>query len=316
MLTLNSPQYCTIKGDKARLPLIRKRERGWRVDSSRIADTAQQQPDRIRALEHQAIAQATRPLAQAVAEAQAAAVTRWVRETAGKLIPARLKEFVDWVRQLLRDAFQGKGIQAQAAAERAAFTAAYQGAQHASRLAAAMRGTPTPPVTPEAGPEAQEAAQSIPAAVEQEQGHALALLTTAALTATGLAGLNSVFKRARRGVGRISTAMAVAITSAAANGARLVARALGDDTRLLWVAEVGACPACQAYAGLTVKPGHLFPGGLSLDPRRTVFTTPIPGPPRHPRCRCAAIPWSKSWPLEGTPLPALMRQRAHNPRRA
>lgn len=285
------------------------------MDSSRIADTAQQQPDRIRTLEQHAIADATRPLTQAVTDAQAAAVTRWVRETVGNQIPAKLAEFIDWVRQLLQQAFHGKGKQAQAAAERAAVTATQQGVQHASQLAAAMRGEPTPPVTPEPGTEARDAAESIPAAVDQEQQHALALLTAAGLTATGLAGLNSVFKRARRAVGRIATGTAVAIGAAAANGARLVARALGGDVRLLWAAEPGACPACRAYAGLTVSPGQLFPGGLSLDPQHTVFVTPIAGPPRHPHCRCAVIPWSASWRLDGTPLPQLLRQRAHTDRR-
>lgn len=285
------------------------------MDSSRIADAAQQHTERIRTLEQRAVADATRPLAQALTDAQAAALTRWVRETVGTQIPARLSEFIDWVRQLLRDAFHGKSAQAQAAAARAAFTAAQQGVQHASRLAAAMSGQPAPPVTPEPGDDAQQAAEAIPAAVAEEQGHALALLTTTALTATGLAGLTSVFKRARRAVGRIAAATAVAIGSAAAHGSRLVARALGPDIRLLWVTETGACPACRAYAGLTVKPGQLFPGGLSTDPKRTVFVTPIAAPPRHPRCRCAVIPWSPAWPLDGTPLPQLLRQRAMTDRR-
>lgn len=285
------------------------------MDSSRIADMAQQQPDRLRTLEHRAIADATRPLAAAIANAQAAALTRWVRETVGQQIPTRLQEFVDWVRTLIRQSFAGKGKQARAAAERAATNAALRGVQHASQLAAAISGQPSPSVRPEPGQQADDAAAAIPAAVDEEQGHALAMLTTAGLTATGLAGLNSAFKRARRAVGRIARGTTVAITAAAANGAALVARTLGTDVRLMWITEPGACPACRAYAGLTVKPGRLFPGGLSLDPRRTVFVDPVPGPPRHPHCRCALIPWSPSWQVDGTPLPALLRARARTTRR-
>lgn len=254
------------------------------MDSSHIADTAQRQPDRLRTLEQRSIADATRPLAQALADAQTAAVNRWVRETVGAQIPTRLTELIDWVRGLIRDAFAGKGKQAQAAAERAATTAAANSVHHTAVLAGAMLGQAVPAVPVETGPEAQAAADNIPAAVQEEQGHALALLTAAGLTAMGLAGLYSVFKRARRAVGRISQAVAVAIGSAAAHAARLVARALGPGVRLLWVAEPGACPACAAYAGHHIRPGGQFPGGLSLDPRKTVFTSPVSGPPRHPHC--------------------------------
>lgn len=285
------------------------------MDSSRIADRAQRQSEQLRTLEQRAIASATRPLAQALTEAEAAAVTRWVRETAGTQIPVRLADFIDWVRELLASAFHGKGAQAKAAAERAAFTAAANGLQNAAAIAAAMSGQPAPAEAPAVGPEAQAATDQIPAAIQGEHGHALALLTAATISATGLAGLQAVFKRARRAVGRIATAAAVAIGAANAHAARLLARALGGGVRLLWVAEPGACPACAAYAGRHIGPGAKFPGGLSLDPARTVFATAIPGPPRHPHCRCVVIPWSASWPITGTPLPALLRQLARTARR-
>ncbi|MFE4420434.1 hypothetical protein [Streptomyces sp. NPDC056817] len=286
------------------------------VDSARAAAFAQQQPERLRNLEQQTVATATRPLAAAIAAAQDAAVARWIRETVSTKIPERLDALVDWVRQLLQQAFTGKGRQAQRAAEQAAFTAALQGIQHSSKLDAAMRGQATPPVTPAIGDEAQAAADAIPAAVEEEHGHALALLTAAGLTAMGLAGLHSVFSRARRAVGRIARATAVAIGSAAANAARLAARAIGPGVRLLWVTEPGACAACRAYAGRHIRPGGQFPGGLTLDPKRAVFPTPIPGPPRHFHCRCALVPWSPAWPVTGTPLPTLLRQRASTRRTA
>ncbi|MEU0783537.1 hypothetical protein ABZ341_18425 [Streptomyces sp. NPDC006173] len=285
------------------------------VDSSRIADMAQQHPEQIRALEQRAIAEATRPLAQAIVDAQAAAGARWIRETVGAQIPARLQEFVDYVRELLRHAFTGRGKQAQRATETAAFNGAQLGARQATAIARAMQQH-VPPVTVEPGPEAQQAAEALPAAIDQDHRHALALLTTAGLTAMGLAGLNSAFTRARRAVGRVATGMAVAITSAVSHAASLVTRSLGGDIRLLWVAEPDACVACRAYAGLHIKPGGKFQGGLSLDPRRTVFIAAITGPPRHPRCRCALIPWSPLWPIEGPPLPTLLRQRALTARRS
>jgi hypothetical protein len=127
-----------------------------------------------------------------------------------------------------------------------------------------------------------------------------------------------VFSRARRAVTRITAGVAVAVTSAAANAAVVVARYLGPGVRMLWVAEPGACPACAAYAGRSIRIGGRFPGGLSLDPQRTVFLTAIPGPPRHPHCRCDVIPWHPRWTANttGTPLPVLLQQRARAAHRA
>jgi hypothetical protein len=173
-----------------------------------------------------------------------------------------------------------------------------------------LRGVPSVDVPPETGAAADRAAAGIPVAVEEEHGHALALLTTASLTAYGAAGVAAVFSRARRAVTRITQSVAVAVTSAAANAAITVARYLGPGVRMLWVAEPGACPACAAYAGRMVVPGRFFPGGLSLDPSRAVFMTPLTGPPRHPHCRCVVIPYHPSWRTTGTPLPVLLQQRA------
>ncbi|WP_237405840.1 hypothetical protein [Streptomyces sp. M2CJ-2] len=289
------------------------------MDSSNIADRAERQSGTLRDLERRAAYEAGRPLAAALTTAQADALRRWTLAAGpSRNTPAgdALRQLVDYVRKLIRDAFNGRGRQARRDAERAAYNAAQLGTRQASAIAAAMRGQPTPPVQPDIGDEAQAACDHIPTAIEEEQQGALALLTTAGLTAMGMAGLNSAFQRARRAVGRIARGMAVAVTSAAANGARLVARALGSGVRLLWVAEPDACAACRAYAGLHIRPGGLFPGGLSLDPRRTVFHTAIPGPPRHPHCRCVTVPWSPDWPVTGTPLPTLLRQRARTARRS
>lgn len=290
------------------------------VESSRhIADTAQRQPALLRALEHRHAAAAARPLSKALADAQTDATLRWTMATTATQhipAPAELAALIEHIRKALAAAFHGQGAYAMAEAQRAAFTAASLGIQHASRIVGMLRGVAPPPIPPETGAPADRAAAAIPAAVQEEHSHALALLTTAALTAYGLAGLKSVFTRARRAVTRITAGVAVAITSAAANAALVVARYLGPGVRMLWVAEPGACPACAAYAGRSIRPGGLFPGGLSLDPKRTVFLTPIAGPPRHVHCRCGVIPWHPSWRTSGPSLPVLLQQRARAAYRA
>lgn len=282
--------------------------------SKHIADLAQQQPAHLRALEHRHATAAARPLARALTDAETDATHRWMMATTPlQAIPsqASLTALIEHIRKALEAAFYGQGAYAMREAQRAAYTAASLGIQHASRITALLRGVPPPSNVPvETGPVADRAASAIPAAVQEEHTHALALLTTAGLTATGLAGLKGVFTRARRAVSRITAGVASAVTSAAANAALTVARYLGPGVRMLWVAEPGACPACAAYAGRSIRPGGHFPGGLSLDPKRTVFLTSIPGPPRHPHCRCVLIPWHPHWQTQGTPLPQLLQRLA------
>lgn len=286
--------------------------------TARIAAAAQQLPSRLRALETRHAHAAARPLAQALADVQADATTRWLHATTpAQPVPLRdqLEALIAHIRQALAAAFKGKGTAAMREAQRAAYTAASLGLQHASRITAMLRGVPPTALGPETGRAAERAAAAIPAAVEAEHTHALALLTTASLTAYGAAGLAAVFTRARRAVTRITQHVAVAVTSAAAASATALARMLGPGVRMLWVAEPGACPACAAYAGRTARPGGHFPGGLSLDPRRTVFMTPVQGPPRHPHCRCIVVPYHPRWAASGTPLPLVLQRlaRGHAP---
>jgi hypothetical protein len=285
------------------------------VETSRnIANLAQRQPAQLRALEHRHAATAARPLARALADAETDATHRWTMVTSPhQTVPteAALRALIEHIRKSLDAAFHGQGAYAMREAQRAAYTAASLGLQHASRITGLLRGVPPPDNVPvETGPVADRAAGAIPAAVQEEHSHALALLTTAGLTAFGLAGLKSVFSRARRAVSRITAGVATAVTSAAAHAALTVARYLGPGVRMLWVAEPGACPACAAYAGRSIRPGGHFPGGLSLDSRRTVFLTSVPGPPRHPHCRCVLIPWHPRWTTQGTKLPVLLQQLA------
>ncbi|WP_069766049.1 hypothetical protein [Streptomyces sp. LUP47B] len=292
------------------------------VESSKnVADAAQRQPALLRALEHRHAAAAARPLSKALADAQQDATLRWAMATTTTQHippPAELAALIEHIRKALQAAFHGQGAYAMAEAQRAAFTAASMGIQHASRIVGMLRGVAPPPIAAETGVAADRAAGGIPAAVQEEHAHALALLTTAGLTAYGLAGLKSVFTRARRAVTRITAGVAVAVTSASAHAAVVVARYLGPGVRMLWVAEPGACPACAAYAGRSIRLGGRFPGGLSLAPERTVFLTAIPGPPRHPHCRCVVIPWHPRWTVNttGTALPVLLQQRARAAHRA
>ncbi|KFK87844.1 hypothetical protein IX27_18315 [Streptomyces sp. JS01] len=288
------------------------------VSSNRIADAARQLPAALRRIEQQAAHDAAQPLAQALADAQRTATRQWLHATDRQASPApgALDRLIAAIKQLLADAFRGKGKLAADSIRIAAFNSAQLSARQASALAAAMSGEPVPPVQPVIGPEAAATADAVPAAVEEEHHRALALLTAASVTALGFAGVTGVFNRARRAVTRIARHAAVAVTSAAAHAATAVARTIWPTTRLLWVAEPGACPACAAYAGRSVVAGRRFPAALSLDPRRTVFATAPLGPPLHPHCRCWTIPYSPTWPVDGTPLPALLRRAARTERRA
>ncbi|MFI7890885.1 hypothetical protein ACIFUY_06430 [Streptomyces sp. CACIS-1.16CA] len=288
------------------------------VSSNRIADTARQLPAALRRIEQQAARDAGQPLAQALVDAQRSATRQWLHATTRQALPSptALDRYIAAVKQLLADAFRGKGKLAADTIRIAAFNSAQLSAKQASALAAAMSGEPTPPMQPAIGPEAATAADAVPAAVEDEHHRALALLTAASITALGFAGVTGVINRARRAVTRIARHAAVAVTSAASHAATAVARAIGPTTRLLWVAEPGACPACGAYAGRSVVAGRRFPAALSLNPQRTVFATAPTGPPLHPHCRCWTIPYSPTWPVDGTPLPALLRRAARTERRA
>ncbi len=288
------------------------------ASSNQIAAAARHQSAVIRRIEQQAARDAGQPLAQALAAAQNAATRQWIHATDRQTMPSpgALDRLIATIKQLLAEAFRGKGKLAADTIRIAAYNSAQLGARQASALAAAMSETPTPPIQPVIGPDATTAADATPAAVEEEHHHALALLTAASLTALGFAGLAGVFSRARRAVTRIARHAAVAITSAAAHAAAAVARAIGPTTRLLWVAEPGACAACAAYAGRSVVAGRRFPAALSLDPQRTAFATAPTGPPLHPHCRCWTIPFSPTWRVDGTPLPRLLRQYARAERRA
>src|SRR5690606_12210515 len=100
---------------------------GGVVDSQTITDAAERHPRAIRDLERRATHAASRPLAQALTDAQTAALRQWTLATRpGHTTPVgdALRTLIDHVRRLIRDAFTGRGRQAQRDAERAAHNAA------------------------------------------------------------------------------------------------------------------------------------------------------------------------------------------------
>lgn len=282
------------------------------VNSSQVAAVARQQPAATRRIEQRTVAAAAQPLAIALSAARRDALQQWASVTDRQAVPSTtaLERLIAAIKKALNSAFLGARTAARDAIRQGALHAATLSAQQASQLAASMRNQPSPYVRPVIGPDAATAADTVPDAVDRDHQHALALLTTASLTALGLGAVTGVFNRARRAVTRIAQHAAVAISSAASHAATAVAHAIGPPVRLLWVAEPGACDACAAYAGRSTRPGRRFPGGLSLNPARTVFPEPLDGPPRHPHCRCWLLPYSPDWPVDGTPLPALLRQYA------
>lgn len=290
-----------------------------------LADMAEQHTADLRALTDTVTTAATAGLAAALATAQTAATTAWITTT-GDLGrspgPQQTAQLLRTVRSGITTAMDGHDNTVQHAMTDGARAAAAMGSRHAAAFTTAASGEPAaaPPNPPGIPPEVQQLIDDAPERIGEERNAALALLTTALVTAAGWAGVAAAFNTARRAVSRLRAAVSwVCGTSAAAavirSTRRAGAKAPGSPALLVWVAEPGACPACAAYAGRAVKPGGMFPGGLTIGPPRTAFATPVAGPPRHSHCRCVLVPWRAAWAGPGSPLPALLRQRARSPRR-
>lgn len=292
-----------------------------------LANQAEQHTHQLRQLADTVTTQATAALTAQLAAAQAAATTAWIAATADlTATPPRpqLARILTDARSRLTTAMAGQDTAAARALTAGAQQATRMGTQQAARFATAASGTPQlPPPTPPVDPDVQQAISQVPAQVREQQQAALQLLTVAATTAAGWAGVAAAFNLARRAVTRIRSAASWILGASAAHGVRAFAEhadtGVPDDGRrptvLMWVAEPGACPACAAYAGRHIEPGGKFPGGLTLDRARAYFPAPVTGPPRHSHCRCVLVPWRADWAAPGSPLPALLRQRAARPRR-
>jgi hypothetical protein len=79
----------------------------------------------------------------------------------------------------------------------------------------------------------------------------------------------------------------------------------------VWVSEADACATCLAYTGRTAKAGEPFPGGLSWDPQQRRPRAAGVEPPKHPSCRCRAVPWDDAWTTSGVPFPLVLQREAH-----
>jgi hypothetical protein len=75
------------------------------------------------------------------------------------------------------------------------------------------------------------------------------------------------------------------VTNATSNDAVMHVALSQKNVLLCWFNERDSCIHCAAYAGLTVKPGKLFPGGLTYGDR-AIRTEPFASPPLHHWCRC------------------------------
>lgn len=91
-----------------------------------------------------------------------------------------------------------------------------------------------------------------------------------------------------------------AVVRGVSEGVDHVAEVTGSER--IWVAERdGACLECLAYQGHVVKAGEDFPGGLTFRVSDKVrFPDPIPGPPRHPHCRCVTQIFRRQWATAGS----------------
>jgi hypothetical protein len=67
-------------------------------------------------------------------------------------------------------------------------------------------------------------------------------------------------------------------------------RADQAGAEIIWVPERNACLSCLAYAGFHVKPGELFPAGLTYG-KTPANRQAVPFPPLHPNCRCRIEGW-------------------------
>lgn len=246
---------------------------------------------------------ATAPLVHALNAVQAAATNDWIRTT-GDIrtppTPAQASALAAHARARVTTAMTGQAAHAQRIAAAAARTSSQLGTQQATAFAR-HAGVTAPAVdTPPVEDATAAGIDQLPHGVQQDHDAAIAMLTGATLTALGIAAIAAAVNRARRAAARIRATVGWAITQQVAAGvaaaARAIGRALGTDgVVVMWVAEPGACPACKAYAGHTVQPGHRFPGGLSTDPAKVVYPGAITGPPRHFGCRCTTIPWHEDW---------------------
>jgi hypothetical protein len=69
----------------------------------------------------------------------------------------------------------------------------------------------------------------------------------------------------------------------------------GLELSRIWVAKIDTrtCPLCLRLHGTVVGVNEEFPWRKSDKPQP--YLGVLPGPPRHPNCRCGVAPWKASW---------------------
>ncbi|CAO5167226.1 hypothetical protein FAIPA1_20007 [Frankia sp. AiPs1] len=138
--------------------------------------------------------------------------------------------------------------------------------------------------------------------------HDAALRVLAAASSGGLPAILAGLREATKAVPQVRRVASWVVVRAAADGSAAVATALGVGR--VWVAERTACVVCTAYAGLVAADGGEFPAGLTFGVR-PADRSPVPDPPRHPRCRCRTVPWSDAWAAPDVlPYPRALRREA------
>lgn len=292
------------------------------LPTATLGDIAQRQTTALAEHTHAANYTATAPLTYALQAAQTAATHDWIRTTGGlhtPPTPAQAKALAACTRARVTAAMTGQAAHAQRIATAAAHTAGQLGTQQATAFARHAGFTAPAAEAPPIADDATAAIDQLPHGIKQDHDAAMAMLTTATLTSLGLAAITAAVNRAKHAAGRIRSTIGWSVTQQVAAGVTAVARAIGralgsDGVMVMWVAEPGACPACQGYAGHSVKPGRLFPGGLSTDPAKVSYPGAISGPPRHINCRCTTIPWHPDWqdPTQ-PPMASVLQDRATRP---
>lgn len=221
---------------------------------------------------------------------------------------AALNRLLAAVRAAVRRLLDAVGRRAPRALDAALAGAVTLGGVQGAEFARAAKGRRVSGVPARPTRRLRDAAAELGGLITAQRDRALGVLAarrvrrwTDVLTAVGAA---------RGALARVRAHIAWVIGVAVNEGLAAGIRAAG--VRKLWVAEATACVTCAAYSGMVVDADADFPGGLSLDPQaRTYFPDPIPGPPRHPHCRCRVVAWHDSWTPRGeVPLPEWLRREA------
>lgn len=253
-----------------------------RPDVSDLLDLAEQAEAALERLETRVGGQAARVVRQAAGPIVGEITRRWMLAFGAlhpdTVDPGRLAELVAALRRVLR------GFRADPSAPvRAALPDALAlGVTNAGRVLGRRGVRP-----PAASRELRRAVAALADLVDEARAEATSRLRAV----RDWDGVVHVIAAVSGAEHRADAAARWAVVRGVAEGTTHLADEAGVGR--VWVAErTGACLECLAYQGRVARPGEQFPGGLTFragGKRR--FPDPLPGPPRHPRCRCHVQPW-------------------------